>query len=201
MFVNLLLSHIILILLLQIARMFKSHILLLILAPLWSQNINMYQSFYDHYAIGIDGDTIQMANYRGKHLLIVNVASKCGYTSQYEELQNLYDKYKPNLEILGFPSNDFLWQEPSTNSEIKLFCQLNYGVNFQMFQKIHVRGRKKHPIYEWLSDNNENGWNNKAPSWNFYKYLMNGSGELIQVYPSKISPLDSSITNFLYLAD
>tara|TARA_B100000929_G_scaffold287173_1_gene273423 strand:- start:95 stop:703 length:609 start_codon:yes stop_codon:yes gene_type:complete len=202
MFVNLLLSHIILILLLQIARMFKSHILLLlILAPLWSQNINMYQSFYDHYAIGIDGDTIQMANYRGKHLLIVNVASKCGYTSQYEELQNLYDKYKPNLEILGFPSNDFLWQEPSTNSEIKLFCQLNYGVNFQMFQKIHVRGRKKHPIYEWLSDNNENGWNNKAPSWNFYKYLMNGSGELLKVYPSKISPLDSSITNFLYLAD
>ena len=81
MFVNLLLSHIILILLLQIARMFKSHILLfLILAPLWSQNINMYQSFYDHYAIGIDGDTIQMANYRGKHLLIVNVASQCGYT-------------------------------------------------------------------------------------------------------------------------
>ena len=70
-----------------------------------------------------------------------------------------------------------------------------------MFQKIHVRGRKKHPIYEWLSDNNENGWNNKAPSWNFYKYLMNGSGELLKVYPSKISPLDSSITNFLYLAD
>ncbi len=182
--------------------MFKTYILLLlILAPLWSQNIKINQSFYDHYAIGIDGDTIQMANYKGKHLLIVNVASKCGYTSQYEELQVLYDKYKPNLEILGFPSNDFLWQEPGANSEIKLFCQLNYGVNFQMFQKINVRGKKKHQIYEWLSDNNENGWNNKAPSWNFYKYLINDSGELIKVYPSKISPLDSSITNFLYSAD
>jgi glutathione peroxidase len=182
--------------------MFKTHILLLLILTFsWSQNINKYKSFYDHYAIGIDGDTIQMANYKGKHLLIVNVASKCGYTSQYQELQDLYDKTKPNLEILGFPSNDFLWQEPGTNSEIKLFCQLNYGVTFHMFEKIHVKGKKKHPIYKWLSNDNENGWNNKTPSWNFYKYLINANGELINVFPSKINPLDSSITNLIYSAE
>ena len=129
--------------------------------------------------------------------MIVNVASKCGYTPQYEELQVLSQLFDSNLVILGFPSNDFFWQEPGTNSEIKSFCKRNYGVTFQLFEKIHVKGKNQHAIYDWLSSSNKNGWNNKSPSWNFYKYFINREGDLINYYPSAVSPLDTSITNLL----
>jgi len=153
--------------------------------------------FYDLSAISIDGDTISMDKFKNKTIMIVNVASQCGYTPQYSELQKLNIIYDSTLAILGFPSNDFLWQEPGENDEIKLFCQRNYGVTFQMFEKTHVKGKKIHPIYDWLSSKNQNGWNEQTPKWNFYKYVINKEGKLINFFPSSMSPLDSSITELI----
>ena len=107
-------------------------------------------SIYSYSVDVIDGETISLNDFKGKKILFVNVASKCGYTSQYEGLQNLHNNYNNDLYILGFPSNDFLWQEPGTNKEIQTFCKLNYGVTFQMFEKISVKGKNQHPIYNWL---------------------------------------------------
>ena len=151
-------------------------------------------SFYDYAANDINGKLISMNSFKGKSILIVNVASRCGYTSQYQGLQELYETYKDSLVVLGFPSNDFLWQEPGSNSDIKLFCQRTYGVNFPMFEKIHVKGKKKHPIYEWLSESKMNGWNNEAPDWNFNKYLLSKKGELIKVFKADVKPQDTLIT-------
>jgi len=153
--------------------------------------------FYDLSATSIDGDTISMDKFKNKTIMIVNVASQCGYTPQYSELQKLNIIYDSTLAILGFPSNDFLWQEPGENDEIKLFCQRNYGVTFQMFEKTHVKGKKIHPIYDWLSSKDQNGWNEQTPKWNFYKYVINKEGKLINFFPSSISPLDSSITELI----
>jgi len=154
-------------------------------------------SFYDIEAISIDGDTISMNEYKNKNIMIVNVASKCGFTSQYSALQELYTLYDSTLIILGFPSNNFFWQEPGDNNEIKLFCHRNYGVTFPMFQKIHVKGKKIHPIYDWLSSKEKNGWNDIGPKWNFYKYFLNDKGELINYFPSDISPMDSLIIKLI----
>ncbi|HIN20192.1 MAG TPA: glutathione peroxidase, partial [Candidatus Marinimicrobia bacterium] len=123
------------------------------------------KSFYALSAEDINGEVISMNTYKGKKVLVVNVASRCGYTPQYEGLQKLYDTYGDSLVVLGFPSNDFMWQEPGRNTEIKKFCKTNYGVTFPMFSKIHVKGRKQHPIYDWLSDSKLNGWNDDSPSW------------------------------------
>ena len=158
-----------------------------------SQNDSL--SFYDYSALDINGKLVEMDSFKGKNILIVNVASKCGYTPQYKDLQKLYETYKENLVILGFPSNDFLWQEPGTSEDIKLFCKREYGVNFPIFDKIHVKGRGQHPIFQWLSDSNKNGWNDEPPKWNFNKYLLNPKGKLINVFGSKIEPLDTLITN------
>ena len=153
--------------------------------------------FYDYEAQAIDGLTISMEKYRGKKILIVNVASKCGFTPQYKDLQTLHEIYGENLAILGFPSNDFFWQEPGTNAEIQKFCRINYGVTFQMFEKIHVKGKNQHPIYKWLSDSNLNGWNDHAPSWNFCKYLIDEKGMLLKYFNMKTVPTDTVITNYL----
>ena len=137
------------------------------------------KSFYAYSAEDINGEVISMSEYKGKKILVVNVASRCGYTPQYEGLQKLYENYGDSLVVLGFPSNDFMWQEPGSNTEIKTFCKTNYGVTFPMFSKIHVKGRKQHPIYEWLSDSKLNGWNDNSPSWNFNKYLLDGRLNLL----------------------
>ena len=159
-------------------------------------------SFYDYMALSIDGDSISMNKYNGKKILIVNVASKCGFTPQYKDLQVLYEEYGDQLEILGFPANDFLWQEPAKNKEIKNFCSTNYNISFPMFEKIVVKKNKKqHPIYSWLSNKDLNGWNNQAPSWNFCKYLIDENGKLVQYFPSKINPLDSEIIKYLSKID
>ena len=160
-----------------------------------SQNIK--SEFYNYYAVSIDGDSIRMDKYKEKKILLVNVASKCSYTPQYKELQILHDKYGEEIFVLGFPSNDFLWQEPGENTEIKRFCQRKYGVTFQMFEKIHVKGKKQHSLYKWLSDSELNGWNNKSPSWNFCKYLIDEKGKLIDFFPSRVNPLDTTITRHL----
>ena len=156
------------------------------------------KSFYAYSAEDINGEVISMSEYKGKKILVVNVASRCGYTPQYEGLQKLYENYGDSLVVLGFPSNDFMWQEPGSNTEIKTFCKTNYGVTFPMFSKIHVKGRKQHPIYDWLSDSKLNGWNNDSPSWNFNKYLLDKNGTLIELYGADVKPLDTLITRHLH---
>ena len=155
------------------------------------------QSFYDFHAQDIEGNIISMNDFKGKKVLVVNVASRCGYTPQYKGLQTLYETYHDSLVVLGFPSNDFLWQEPGSNPEIKKFCQTNYGVTFPMFSKIHVKGRKQHPIYDWLSDSKLNGWNDDSPGWNFNKYLLDEKGAIIELYGADVEPLDTLITRHL----
>jgi len=152
------------------------------------------KSFYALSAENISGEVINMNTFKDKKILVVNVASQCGYTPQYEGLQNLYETYGDSLVVLGFPSNDFMWQEPGNNTEIKTFCQRTYGVTFPMFAKIHVKGRKQHPLFTWLSDSTMNGWNHEEPSWNFNKYLLDEKGKLLERFGSSIEPLDTLIT-------
>ena len=151
-------------------------------------------SFYDLSALLINGQEISMNSYKGKKILIVNVASKCGLTPQYSELEELYQKYSENLIVLGFPANDFLSQEPGSNKDISSFCSNNYSVTFPLFEKIKVKGSKKHQVYDWLSDSKKNGWNKKGPSWNFTKYLIDENGKLIKRFSPRTSPLSSEIT-------
>lgn len=151
------------------------------------------KSFYDFKMKDIDGNEVDFNQFKGKKVLVVNVASKCGYTPQYGELQELNEKYGDQIAILGFPANNFGGQEPGTIEDIKQFCTENYGVTFQMFDKISVKGVDKHPLYRWLSDKDLNGWNDKEPSWNFCKYFINETGELKKFFPSSVKPMDDEI--------
>jgi glutathione peroxidase len=155
-------------------------------------------SFYQFKMKTLDGKLIDFQEYKGKKVLLVNTASKCGYTPQYTELEQLWDSYKDkNVVVLGFPANNFMAQEPGTNDDIMDFCQKNYGVSFPVFEKIDVTGDKQHPLFKWLSHKDQNGWNDQAPSWNFCKYIINEKGELIGFYPSKVKPLDKEIVEKL----
>jgi len=136
----------------------------------------------------LDGQPFDLATLKGKKILIVNTASECGYTPQYKALQKLHEEYGSKVAILGFPCNDFGGQEPGSSQEIASFCQRNYGVTFQMFEKLHVKGDEKHPLYKWLTDPTQNGWNSEVPGWNFCKYLINENGELINYFGSGVSP-------------
>jgi glutathione peroxidase len=149
-------------------------------------------SFYDFEIKEINGSSINFDQFKGKHVLIVNVASKCGYTPQYEDLQMLHEQFGDKIAVLGFPANDFGGQEPGTNDQIADFCQSNYGVSFQMFEKIAVTGSKRHPLYTWLDEQTGN-----QPTWNFCKYLVSPTGEVLGFFPSSINPLDESITSNL----
>lgn len=154
-------------------------------------------SFYELKAIGIDGEEISFNQYKGKKVLIVNVATKCGYTYQYEGMQKLNDLYGDKVAVLGFPANDFLFQESGSNESIAEFCESVFGVTFQMFEKITTKGRNQSPVYTWLSDSNLNGWNNQRPTWNFCKYLIDENGELIAFFDSRVKPLSEEITSLL----
>lgn len=168
--------------------------------PIEGKNLspmNRADDFYEFTLNDIDGNPVDFSSFKGKKLLIVNVASKCGYTPQYAELQELYDAYKGQLTILAFPANNFGGQEPGTNEDIKTFCTENYGVTFPMFEKISVKGVDKHPLYRWLSDKNLNGWNNTEPSWNFCKYFINEKGELVKFFPSSVKPMDEEIIKLI----
>jgi glutathione peroxidase len=151
------------------------------------------QTFYDFKLNSLEGEPIDFSKYKGKKVLLVNVASKCGFTPQYKELQALHQQYGDKVAILGFPANDFGKQEPGSLQEIAEFCERNYGVSFQMFEKISVAGNDKHPLYKWLSSKELNGWNDQEPKWNFNKYLVNEKGELIKYFPSKVSPMSEEI--------
>jgi len=126
--------------------------------------------------------------------LLVNTASDCGYTDQYDELQKLYDEEKDRLVIIGFPSNDFKQQEKGTDEEIAAFCRINYGVRFPLVKKSSVLpGPEQHPVFQWLTDKSKNGWTSKKPSWNFSKYLVNEEGMLIGYFDPSVSPLNKKV--------
>ena len=159
---------------------------------------NLSENFYDYSLELIDGEKITLDRYKGKKVIIVNVASKCGYTYQYGGLQNLYEEYSDKIEIIGIPTNDFMWQEPGKNKDIQTFCSVNYGVTFPIIKKTVVKKNiNQHPIYSWLSSKQLNGWNDSEPGWNFYKYLVNEKGELIDILSSKVKPQDKKIIDFI----
>jgi glutathione peroxidase len=149
-------------------------------------------SLYDFEINALDGIPIHFSRYRGKRLLIVNTASKCGFTPQYADLQKLHEQYGDKVVVLGFPANNFLWQEPADNDAIAVFCKKNYGVTFQMFEKISVKGKDRHELYRWLE-----GMTGKLPSWNFCKYLVNEDATHVQFFPSKVNPLDKEILDHI----
>lgn len=154
----------------------------------------------DFYALSfntITGEKFDFKQLKGKKVLIVNTASKCGYTPQFKELEELHKKFGNQLVVLGFPSNDFLNQDPGTNSEIQSFCELNYGVTFQMMEKSSVKGKGKSAVYQWLTDPSKNGWCKSEPSWNFNKYLIDENGNLLEHFGSKVKPLSEEIISLL----
>ena len=162
-----------------------------------TNNIAPKTSFYELEAISIDGKKISFDQYKNKKILIVNVASKCGYTYQYEGLQKLQDIYQDKVIVLGFPANDFFNQESGSNEEIEEFCETNYGITFPMFEKTTTKGKKQSPIYQWLTNKDFNGWKAQRPTWNFCKYLVNEDGELVGFFDSKVKPLSEEITSLL----
>ena len=145
----------------------------------------------------LDGSTIDFSKFKGKKILIVNTASQCGFTPQYEDLEKLYETYKDKLVIVGFPANNFGGQEPGTNQEIGAFCQKNYGVTFPMAAKVSVKGKDIAPIFEFLTDKKLNGVKNTTILWNFNKFLLNEKGEIIDTFISTTKPTSDSITKYL----
>jgi len=151
------------------------------------------KSIYDFKVDGLEGDIIDFSSFKGKKILIVNTASECGYTPQYEGLEKLYETHKDKLVIVGFPANNFGQQEPGTNEEIAGFCKKNYGVTFPMAAKISVKGDNMATIYAWLTNKDYNGYESSTVKWNFQKYLINEQGELIGIFYSKTKPNDSQL--------
>lgn len=151
-------------------------------------------SIYDFELPLLNGEMAKLSAFKGKKMLIVNTASECGYTPQYEGLEKLSKQYGDKVVVLGFPANNFGGQEPGTNVEIDAFCTDNYGVTFPMFSKISVKGDDMAPLYKWLTQKDQNGWNEEAPNWNFCKYLIDEEGNLQAFYASAIEPLGDEIT-------
>jgi len=154
-------------------------------------------SFHDLSATTIDGQIFDFSTLKGKRVLLVNVASKCGYTSQYEGLQELHATYgSDEFVIIGFPSNDFGGQEPGSELEIKSFCSKNYGVTFQMMGKVSTDGDNGHPVYQWLSNAAQNGVDDANVSWNFNKFLVDSEGNWVSHLGSRVRPMSKEVTNF-----
>ena len=152
-------------------------------APL---NFVPMDTIYGIKLLDITGKLTDLSAYKGRKLLIVNTASACGYTPQYAALQKLHEKGE--VTVLGFPCNDFGAQEQGSESEIASFCEVNFGVTFPLFSKLHVKGEEQHPLYKWLSDPSQNGWNSQLPDWNFCKYLVDENGVLVKYFSSAVDP-------------
>lgn len=157
------------------------------------EKTNLYHlSFTD-----INGKEVNMKDFKGKNIVIVNVASECGFTKQYEDLQKLHEAYKENTVVIGFPCNQFGGQEPGSEEEIATFCKKNFGVTFLLASKIDVKGEGMHPIYQWLTSKSENGVIDSSVKWNFQKYVINKQGELVDVFYSVTNPMSDKITKLL----
>ena len=160
--------------------------------------VTMKQTIYSFKVEDIDGKTFDFSTLKGKKIMVVNTASKCGLTPQYKDLQALYEKYgSDNFVIIGFPANDFMKQEPGTNEEIGAFCQKNYGVTFPMMSKITVKGKEMHPLYKFLTVKSQNGLEDSEVEWNFQKYLINENGELEKVISPRTNPMDDEIVKWI----
>jgi glutathione peroxidase len=156
------------------------------------------QNIYQFSVEDINGKMFDFSTLKGKKILVVNTASKCGFTPQYEALEALYKKYKDkNFVVIGFPANNFMWQEPGSDKDIASFCKLNYGVTFPMMAKVSVKGKDINPVYAFLTQKSKNGLRDAAVKWNFQKYLINENGELEQVYLSVTKPDDQKIVSWI----
>ena len=158
-----------------------------------TENYILDNDFYDLEFESIDGKIISLSDFKGKYVLIVNTASRCGYTRQYKDLQKIHEDYNEKLIVIGFPCNDFGSQEKGTNQDILSFCQKNYGVDFLLSKKIKIKGEQCHPIFNWLTNKSENGVLNHKVSWNFNKFLIDPHGELLGAYSSSTKPSDTEI--------
>jgi len=158
---------------------------------------NALKSIYDIEINNLQGQPIHLSEYKGKKILFVNVASKCGFTPQYKELQQLQETYKDSLVVIGIPCNQFGKQEPGKADEIQEFCEVNYGVSFLISEKIYVKGSQQHPLYHWLTKKAINGKQNSVVKWNFQKYLVDEDGEFLDYFYSITKPMNSRITKYL----
>jgi len=157
-----------------------------------------YKTLHDFKVTTLEGEEFDMAELKGKKVMIVNTASKCGNTPQYEGLQELYEKYGgEDFVIIGFPANNFMRQEPGSNEEIREFCTSNYGVTFPMMTKVSVKGKNMNPVYEWLTKKEMNGFKDSSVKWNFQKYLVDEKGRLVGVFPPKTKPLSDEIVSWI----
>jgi glutathione peroxidase len=155
-------------------------------------------SFYDLKAVSISNNEIHFDEFKDKKVLIVNTASDCGYTAQYNELQKLYENNKEKLVVLGFPSNNFGNQEKGSEKEIAEFCKINFGISFPLMKKTNVvKNSHQNDVFEWLTYQDKNGWNNHQPEWNFCKYFVNEKGILTHYFGPAVSPLDSKVLSVL----
>jgi glutathione peroxidase len=159
--------------------------------------ITMAMSIYDFKVTALDGSTIDFSKYKGKKVLIVNTASQCGFTPQYAGLEELYEKYKGKLVIVGFPANNFGEQEPGSNEDIQNFCKKNYGVTFPMAEKVSVKGQDAHPLFKYLANEAKKIGIEDPVKWNFTKFLIDEKGKLVAVYESKVTPMSEEITKNL----
>lgn len=176
----------------------KTTFITLIFSLLLAVTLPAQTSFYDYTVTDIDGNPYALSQLKGKKVMVVNVASKCGFTPQYEQLEALYQKYKDqNFVILGFPANNFKEQEPGTNEEIKSFCTLNFGVTFPLMDKVSVKGDDMAPIYQWLTEKDLNGKSSSSVKWNFQKYLINEQGDLDDVINPWVSPDTTKISKWI----
>jgi len=172
----------------------KTLLSILLMAAVFTTNA---QSIHSFTVKSIDGKNLNLASFKGKKILIVNTASKCGYTPQYEGLEKVYEQYKDKLVILGFPCNQFGGQEPGTNEEIVDFCKKNYGVSFPLADKIDVKGSNIAPIYQWLTSKSKNGILDASISWNFNKFLIDENGKMMAYFPSNVKPDSDAILSYL----
>lgn len=173
--------------------------ILIVFAVLFSITLDAQEkSIYDFKVEDINGEEFDFASLEGKKIMIVNTASKCGLTPQYEQLQAIYEKYEDeNFIIIGFPANNFMQQEPGDDEEIASFCKKNYGVTFPMMSKISVKGEDMHPLYQFLTQQSLNGHSDNKVAWNFQKYLINEKGELVKVIHPKVKPDDQEIISWI----
>jgi glutathione peroxidase len=158
------------------------------------KNIQPAESIYDLSISLNTGETISLKQFAGKKILLVNTASDCGYTDQYDELQRLYTQEQQKLVVIGFPANDFKHQERGTDEQIAEFCRLNYGITFPLSKKsVVIKSGEQHEVFRWLTDKKRNGWNDKEPSWNFSKYLINEKGVLTHYFDPAVSPMSKDV--------